>query len=444
MKSTIPLPFQKRLLEHFDQDVTERVLEALEEPPSVSIRLNPHKPSYHFTNTIPVPWSTQGLLLAERPNFALDPLFHAGCYYVQDSSSMILQAVLERLPLSSEGILALDACAAPGGKSLILSDFLHERGFLIANEVHPKRNAILGENLLKWGALNQGVTQLSSAALAKCGPVFDLIVVDAPCSGEGMFRKDDFARQQWSEELVDQCENAQRSILDDLTGCLKPGGILVYSTCTLNSQENEKQIARLLEEGFHIVTPQLNYPDQVIPAEIDNQLGGYYLLPGFSTGEGLFVSALQKAGGSGAGKNRSPLKLSDMQTEAIDSWYSGDLITHSWQKGSEVFGVNDPFRLHQHLPAHMAFRSMGVALFEPKGKSVVPLHGLAMLPETEPTINLNLEDALNYLRKQSTSAASTEAKGWLRVGYEGQSLGWVKAVPGRWNNYYPNHFRLRT
>lgn len=445
MSTPLPQVFLTRLQADFGKETAQRVHQGLQAAPSISVRINGSKPTRAFDHLPRVPWSKSGFLLKERPAFALDPHLHAGSYYVQDSSSMILEAVLDQLPLPQDGLLALDACAAPGGKSLTLLDRISPNGFLVANEVDSKRNAILGENLLKWGAANHAVTQLSATAWAHHPSLFDLIVVDAPCSGEGMFRKDDFARQQWSEALVQQCATMQSSILDALRECLKPGGFLVYSTCTMNRHENEAQLERLLHGGFEMATPELRaHASHLVPAYLEDTLAGHYLLPGISTGEGLFISVLRKQGDTDTTKPKRSNLWPAFNASATASFGEvGNHFTHTWSKGSETYGVFDPLEIHTRLPPHFPLKSAGLPAFEPKGKHVVPLHGLAMHPHAHIDLELNLEDALNYLRKQSISASQNKTSQWTCVGYEQRALGWVKAVPGRMNNYYPNHFRLR-
>jgi 16S rRNA C967 or C1407 C5-methylase (RsmB/RsmF family) len=439
----IPKLFFDNLESHFGKLVSEKVKLGLTLPPTVSVRINPEKPTHKFDQERKVPWAPWSFLLKERHSFSLDPLFHAGAYYVQDSSSMVLDFILSKLEFSSEGILALDACAAPGGKSLILSDFLKNKGFLIANEIDGKRNAILSENLLKWGSAHHAVTQLSSQKWREIGGVFDLVLVDAPCSGEGMFRKDDFAVTQWSNSLINQCAESQRQILDNLSETIIEGGYLIYSTCTMNPFENENQLEHLLENGFESATPDLSqFSEFLIPIHLENKLVGYYLLPGISTGEGLFISVLRKTSDS---KNRVGFKsfnLTAANGQVIETFVQSEFMG-SWMKEGDNYAVNDSFDLLDRFPDRMAFKSVGIPAYTLKGKDIIPLHGLAMLPSAKAHFELDLSEALNYLRKERISAPSNSDQKWMLVGFENHVLGWVKYVPGRLNNYYPTHFRLR-
>lgn len=437
----IPNEFQSNLSAHFGNDISKQVLEALREPASVSVRYNPSKtPNKRFEGTA-ISWAPSSIKLESRPNFALDPLFHAGCYYVQDASSMVLEAILDQLDLP-DGALAMDLCAAPGGKSLILSDRIKDSGMLISNEIDGKRNAILRENILKWGCSNTVVTQLNVESFVQCNELFDLVLIDAPCSGEGMFRKDAFAIEQWSSELVDQCSVIQAHLLESAKNLVKPGGYLIYSTCTMNVLENEDQVRTMLDSGFNYYSIELgSYSDYIIPAKSENETIGYYLLPGISMGEGLFISVMQRTGASETirqiRKSLSPI------SQDVKAFVDSDAFTHEWQSDKLVFALNDPHQSFSKIPDNIRFKSVGIAVAERKGKLLIPSHGAAMHPSAKPDVELNMEEALNYLRKDRISASPNSNTAWQRVGFEENCLGWVKHVPGRWNNYYPSQYRLR-
>ena len=273
----------------------EKVLEALGEAPSVSIRLNPSKlRECPFPDAQPVPWSPFGYLLKERPVFTLDPLFHAGCYYVQDTSAMFVGHVFRQLlPLMEPGATVLDLCAAPGGKSTDLAASLRERWgnafTLLANEVMRNRFGVLRSNLDTWGDLRTGCVSRDPSAFGD-SPLFDAIVADVPCSGEGMFRKDAQAVAEWSLQTVEFCAARSRRILRDIWPTLKPGGFLVDSTCTFNHFENDDTVEWIASElGADILPPQ-DFPPAVTTR------CGQVLLPGLVPGEGQYVAALRKHG----------------------------------------------------------------------------------------------------------------------------------------------------
>ena len=442
MSKELPQAYLASLRDHFDAEVVDRVLAGLNATPSVSLRWNRRKmTSSPFDASERVPWCESGILLDERPNFALDPRFHAGGYYVQDSSSMILEAILKKIQAPKGGVY-LDACAAPGGKSTILLDHMEGQGFLVANEVDPKRNSVLRENLLKWGHLNHGVTGLSTDKIRESSAQFDVIVVDAPCSGEGMFRKDDFAIDQWGESLVESCAATQRVIVDDLTANLRSGGYLIYSTCTMNPQENENQVIRLIQSGdVELALPDLTeWEDWLVPAKVESRIVGYYLLPGISTGEGLFISVLRKITETEtSGKSKTPPL--DKWTNDFDEVWGSDWDTEklsAWTWKDEIHAV-----ANGNLAPGLFYKRLGLPFFQRKGKHLIPLHGMAMCEHSAPTLSLTKEDALRFLRKESISLRLETSKGWHLVSFEGVSLGWLKAIGHRTNNYYPSGFRLR-
>ena len=302
---TLPEDFVRLMHEHYDADTADLLCEALDTTePEVSIRLNPRKISAeealsHNPDLEPVPWCPDAFYLKERPAFTFDPLLHAGAYYVQEASSMYIAPLLlpprgERLaaelPLSlergrgGEAFLALDLCAAPGGKSTLLQSLLPEGSLLISNEPVAKRAQVLAENMQKWMTGQPGtaphtlVTQNYPAEFGALTGCVDILLTDVPCSGEGMFRKDETARREWSLQNVAMCQQRQRDILADIWHVLKPGGLLIYSTCTFNRYEDEDNTRYICDEmgGFCIMER--------------------HFLPGRDRGEGFYVAAIRKAG----------------------------------------------------------------------------------------------------------------------------------------------------
>jgi len=220
---------------------SQALLKALEEPSPVSIRINPSKWDGIPADAEPVPWSSNGFYLKNRPSYTLDPLFHSGCYYPQEASGMFLEQVIRQTTDLAGDLRVLDLCAAPGGKSILLSDLIGPDNLLVANEAIRARAGILAETLTKWGSGNTLVTQNDPAAFGRLPGYFDVIVVDAPCSGEGMFRSE-IALKEWSVSNALHCSERQKRILMDVWPALKENGILVYSTCTFNPGENEENI----------------------------------------------------------------------------------------------------------------------------------------------------------------------------------------------------------
>jgi len=283
------------------------VLEALSREPSVSVRMNPSKrKACPFGDAIPVPWSPYGYLLAERPNFTLDPLFHAGCYYVQDTSAMFVGTLFRKVLPDVPGIRVLDLCAAPGGKTTDLAASLRERFSdrftLLANEVMRKRYGVLRANVRTWGDPRVGTVCLDPAAF-RGEAVFDLVVADVPCSGEGMFRKDGKAVEDWSPGTVDFCAARSRRILSDVWSALTPGGLLLYSTCTFNHLENDDTV----EWAAATLGADILDPGEMPPAV--RTRSGYALLPGLVPGEGQYAAVLRKHGAPGDVPSADPFTL---------------------------------------------------------------------------------------------------------------------------------------
>ena len=278
------------------------LIKVLDEPPVTSVRLNKRKPGAGFKGAIPVKWCESGFYLPERPDFIFDPLLHAGAYYVQDASSMIYETIItdlvNRFNASTPPIYLkiLDLCAAPGGKTTAIINALPDGCDVVANEYSSKRVGALKENLDKWGYPYVTVTNKDSSFYAKQKETFDIVTVDAPCSGEGMMRKEEMARKQWSVQLIQQCAELQKDILKNALSCLKPGGFLIYSTCTFNRLENEDN-AEFLKNNFGLIPIDMKFPKEwKIHEGIDTDLPVYRFMPHITKGEGLFVAIFQKPG----------------------------------------------------------------------------------------------------------------------------------------------------
>lgn len=457
--------------------------EALETtPPSVAIRLNPRKPGAAVPEGArPVPWHPRAFLLPERPDFTLDPAMHQGAYYVQDPSSMFVAEILRQLlPSLPDRPRVLDLCAAPGGKSTALADLLPDGSLLVSNEYDFRRAEILKENIIKWGYPWSVVTRGDTARFRSLPGFFDLVVVDAPCSGEGMMRKDPKAREQWSPALVEQCATLQEEILDNAAATLRPGGYLVYSTCTFNTAENERQTARLLGSGLFEPVAINTDPAWNILAESPLHpspfsLNSLRFLPGRVEGEGYTVAVLRKTGQAHpatadhtapAGKQRkapregnrpkSQPKLPEAELLARVPASLRPRLAVIREGGIAAIpeAVHAPF---QELARALDIIHAGVTIAEAKGRDYLPTQSLAMLaplnlkPSTLnqfPAFEVDTATALGYLRRQAVALPSEAPRGFLLLTHRPSPaasplpLGFVKNLGNRANNLYPAPWRI--
>ena len=417
----LPQDFVCVIQEQYGTDTADSLCHALlETEPEVSVRLNPRKgkpliidPAIH---TEPVPWCPDAYYLSERPAFTFDPLLHAGAYYVQEASSMYIAELLRRYlnqdsrfkfrdsisqqptlnsqlsTLNSQGnVVALDLCAAPGGKSTLLAGLLPEGSVLVCNEPIAKRAQILSENMQKWTRVAEGeypvrcyVTQRYPIDFAGFTDFFDLLVADVPCSGEGMFRKDEVAIREWSMQNVENCWQRQREIMQDIWHVLKPGGLLIYSTCTFNHFEDEDNARWICD---------------TLGGEL---LEERHFLPGRDRGEGFYCTAIRKnptACGSGNGIFNSNFNFQNSKTEIQDS---STLNLFSLPTGEGRGGTSPSF----------------------------------------PRIELSYNEALQYLRREAIRVPAP--RGMVLLCYQGYILGPGRCVGNRINNLYPEQWRIRT
>lgn len=431
----------------FGKETYGRFIQALEEEPVVSIRHNELKRHSDISGD-DVPWALSGCYLAERPAFTADPLFHAGCYYVQEASSMFLEQVVRQYVTSP--VRALDLCAAPGGKSTHLHSLLPTGSMLVSNEPMPLRAQVLAENVIKWGRASSVVTKNEPADFAPFRNFFDFVLVDAPCSGEGMFRKDSFAVEQWSLANVNQCVKKQREIVSDIWDSLRPGGLMVYSTCTFNREENEDCVEWIAEAlGAELLEVGTAAEWGITGSLTTEGLPVYRFIPGHTKGEGLFMAVLRKDGDSGLQQPRQP------RLKVVDNKLKREVA--KWLKEPEAFDMvmlEDTVVAmpRQHTAAMMALCQKlrvlhcGLPLAEVKNNKLLPVHALAMSVELEPaafrTVEVAREKALGYLHREALLFAD-EPVGYLLLTYRGAPLGFVKNIGNRANNLYPAEWRIR-
>lgn len=396
-----------------------------------------------------VPWSSSGYYLPRRPSFTFDPLFHAGAYYVQEASGMFLEQALSQTTDLSLPLRVLDLCAAPGGKSTLLQSLLSAESLLVSNEVIRNRVHILEENVIKWGAVNVAVTSNDPHNLGRLENYFDVIVVDAPCSGSGLFRRDSDAIREWSEDAVRLCSQRQQRILADCWPALRQGGTLVYSTCSYSREENE-DIVKWIVDVLGGESCRLNVPAewQIVESGMLSRGYGYRFYPDRLRGEGLYMSCVRKTGGSTYIPPRKIMRvdrLAKKDEPGIKEMIKPDAGLGFFHHRDMVHAFPESLLAELPVLGSVAYlRRPGVPLGKLSTKELIPEHDLAVcvaVSRVLPAITMSRENALRYLRKDELPAEPTH-RGWILVQYEGLNLGWIKALPGRINNYYPKEWRI--
>jgi len=446
-----PEDFTNRIVQQFP-DTHADLLQALDGKSPVSIRYNPDKVRGIAAPHTPVPWNKYGAYLEKRPPFTFDPHFHAGAYYVQEASSMLLgQALVEVLNIIGQDPVVLDLCGAPGGKTTLLASAMQNKGVLVANEVIKSRAQILRENVIKWGAHNVVVTQNDARHFARLPHHFDVVVVDAPCSGEGMFRKDLKARQEWSMDNAAFCAERQRRILADIWPAIKPGGFVIYSTCTFNPAENEDNLAWMkqqeLAEHFNWQLPS----DWGFQACQHEGMTGYAAYPHHVKGEGFYIGIVQKvadlAENKTLGNAKGPKHAFYPDRKMLTGLpFSRDITDAVIMAGETLAYMPAAEKCWLPVLSQLRVLHAGVPLGQWKGTQFVPAHASAMaglIPDGVEQVALTDEQALAYLRGQAFRLDEAP-KGWLAMTYNELPLGYCKNLGNRCNNYYPKGWVVRS
>ncbi|MFD0795061.1 RNA methyltransferase [Mucilaginibacter litoreus] len=415
-----------------------------------SVRLNPFKPSNIKTDS-QVPWCPNGFYLNSRPSFTFDPLFHAGAYYVQEASSMFIHHILYSIrPDKADPIKVLDLCAAPGGKSTLLNSALEPTDLLVANEIIKTRVPVLTDNLNRWGTSNTIVTNNDPRDFAPLRNFFDIVLVDAPCSGSGMFRKDTEAMNEWSEANVELCHQRQERILADIYPAIAEDGYLIYSTCSYSHQENE-DILDWLCQTFDMESIRMPISSDWGIVESESPMAkawGYRFYPGKVMGEGLFAACLRKRENSGQSnyKNNSQQKLPAKEIDIVKTYINEPDDLYLLKVNDDWLGIN---REHKEslntLHRHLYIKKSGVRIGKLAGRDLIPDHELALSlminKDAVLSTELSKEQAIQYLRRDNIDIEII-GKGWSLMAYEGHALGWAKLLPNRINNYYPKEIRI--
>lgn len=474
----LPQAFIEQMTELLGPTEAEALCRAICETPAVtSIRTNPRKTAACLEGEC-VPWCSTGRYLAERPQFTSDPLFHAGAYYVQEASSMFIEQAykailsildglenlenlenLDRIGTAPAPRRVLDLCAAPGGKSTLWRSLLPDGCLLVANEPIHQRAQVLAENLTKWGHPDVVVTSAYPEEFAPLGSFFDVIAADVPCSGEGMFRKDEQAREEWSPEAVIACAERQWGIISDVWPALKQGGHLVYSTCTFNAEEDERMVQRICRE---LGAETIDIPYEPAWGAVGEV--GLHFYPHRVRGEGIYMCLLRKTseaptgrGGKKDKKNKKGGKQSGKAGgagsvrggSAVAPWLavSADFKLFAPEEG--FIGAVRQSLFDDVIAVTSTVRALtaGILLAEEKGKKLIPQHALAMSTalntDAFPRQELDRESALAYLRREAITLPADSSRGYVIVTYGGLPLGFVNNLGSRANNLYPEQWRIR-
>ena len=444
--------FEQRTRALLGDERYEKLRTALNTEPSVSVRLNPFKAKNMGINERFYPknvaWCNTGYYLCERANFTFDPLFHAGCYYVQEASSMFIHTVAKQYITSA--VQALDLCAAPGGKTSAIRAVLPHGSLLFANEPMRNRAQILAENMQKFGHPDVVVTNNYAKNYQQAGLSFDAIIADVPCSGEGMFRKDEDARLGWSASLVHQCASLQREIITDIWPCLKENGLLIYSTCTFNAQENEENVEWIMNHlGAECLEVNVDSAWNIEPS-LNSEIIAYRFMQGYTQGEGLFMCVLRKT----SNDTVTPKKMKKKGAEPVSLKWN-----KQWLQQQDSFFItqqDDTVRaipkqwLQQYILAsnHLKLMYAGIILGVCKGKDVIPSHALALSicihQQMCPKENLSYEQAIAYLRKETIVLSPETPKGIVLVCFNHVPIGFVKNLGNRANNLYPTEWKIKS
>ncbi len=450
MKSELPPRLLSSLkgLPGFDETAFVNVHESGDQ--LTSIRFNPKKlpvsdASLVFKSNLGerIPWTKHGYYLIERPSFTFDPLFHAGVYYVQEASSMFLEEALKQTVDLSKPLKILDLSAAPGGKSTHLQSLISKNSLLVSNDVIRSRANILKDNIIKWGTSNVVVTNNDPRDFSKLKNYFDVIVVDAPCSGSGLFRRNPDAIDEWSENNVQLCSQRQQRILADIWPCLKSDGVLIYSTCSYSKEENENitdWVRSNLDGTFKLLDIEPSWG-------IVDTGKGYRFWPDKTRGEGFFLSVFKKNGDDDHTALKRSLKIplvSKKEREILKDWIQDKDSGFIKHENTVYAWANDHVTDFTLLLSELRVIYSGIRIGELLRDKVIPDHALAMSPLHDinlPVTPVNFEQAINYLKRKDMVIGTRET-GWQLITFKGYSLGWINALANRINNYYPKEFRI--
>lgn len=432
------------------QELYSRLEKGLGEEPPVSIRLNPFKCTERAEiagKAGGVPWCRLGAYLQSRPNFTFDPLLHAGMYYVQEASSMFLCHAVQQLVTTP--VTMLDLCAAPGGKSTAALSVLPAGSLLFSNEPMRARANILAENMSKFGHEDVVVTNNFPRDFGRSKLQFDVVLADVPCSGEGMFRKDENAVSEWNPQHVDECSRLQRTIIADVWSSLKPGGLLFYSTCTFNARENEDNVAWIIEEfGAKLVEVEVEEAWNITGA-LAHQGPVYRFIPGLTRGEGLFMAVLRKPGKPADAAPQHPAKLKEAGRKLASDWILNPEDYTLYEKQDTLTAIPRRWAAtYNEACRNLRVIQAGITLGSRKGKTLIPDQRLALSTRLNrnafATADVGYNEAIGYLRKEAVTLPAGMSTGFTLLTYKHQPLGFVKNIGNRANNLYPAEWKIKS
>lgn len=466
----LPKDFETYTRALMGHDLYATLQEGLGREAPVSIRLNPFKETDSTGRPAAdkvcrasgeVEWCAEGVFLESRPNFTFDPLLHAGRYYVQEASSMFVSHILRQLV--SRPVLMLDLCAAPGGKSTAVRSVLPEGSLLFSNEPVKQRASVLAENIQKFGHPDVIVTNNFPKDYGRSELTFDVVLADVPCSGEGMFRKDEAAIGEWSTQNVENCQRLQRTIIEEIWPRLREGGLLIYSTCTFNAHEDEENANWIAEHlGADFVEID-TVPAWNITGSLTDENHIYRFIPGKTRGEGLFIAVLRKHGESaealsvqqekGIKEQRKARK--DKRSNTTDrtphamvaNWLHGDFCTKEVRES--IVGIPAAWLpIYEKAVKSLHVIHAGVTLGTVKGRDIIPDVSLALSvclrSDAFPAIAADYSTAISFLRKEAIMLPAQTPKGFVLLTYQGSPLGFVKNIGTRANNLYPQEWKIKS
>lgn len=446
-----PDKFEDFLRQSLSEQQCEALTAALGKEPETSVRYNPYKISARPQGE-PVPWNRYGFYLSERPQFTLDPVMHAGGYYVQEASSMFVEHLYRQTVGEANGTRLLDLCAAPGGKTTLYSTLVGADGLVVANEPVKQRATVLADNVRRWGIGNVAVTCCEPQHFKDLDDWFDVLAIDAPCSGEGMFRKNSQARDEWSADAVAMCAARQRRIISEAWHTLRPGGVLIYSTCTFNRKENEENV-RWIYDNFECEGVEIECPEQwgIVRGDVCG-IPTFRFYPHMLRGEGFFAAVLRKADRRARmqmprARREVMTDLQKKQSAILSRWVNQPQFMRFAAVGDNCYGFyRSQFGAVKALAQSLNVIYSGVCMGQLFGDKFRPDHSLALFHDLNvsqaATARLTKEQALDFLRRKDPADINVYEQGLNLVCYDDMPIGWIKRIGGRTNSLLPVGFRI--